>query len=161
MGNLWIYGITIACLGWSYMSDRKKTFMSLKKSWKSFENILPEFLSVILFVGLMLAALRPELINQIIGTDSGWGGVLIASVVGAITLIPGFIAFPTAAMLLRSGAGFMQIAAFISSLMMVGVVTMPVEMKYFGKRMTYLRNGLAFIFSLVVALVVGWVVMQG
>jgi hypothetical protein len=27
----------------------------------------------------------------------------------------------------------MQIGAFVSALMMVGVVTMPVEMKYFGK----------------------------
>jgi len=49
----------------------------------------------------------------------------------------------------------MQIAAFISTLMMVGVVTMPMEIKFFGKKATYLRNGLAFIFSLIVALVMG------
>jgi len=99
-----------------------------------------------------------ESISKIIGADSGWLGVFFAAVVGAITLIPGFVAFPTAAMLLEGGAGYMQIGAFVSTLMMVGIVTMPVEIKYFGKKMTFLRNILAFIFSFFVAYIIGLVV---
>lgn len=52
----------------------------------------------------------------------------------------------------------MQIAAFVSSLMMVGIVTLPVEMRYFGKRLALMRNVLAFFFSFVVAFVIGAVV---
>lgn len=152
------YGITILLLALSFFKDKKKTKMSLKKAWKAFENILPEFLVVLLLVGVLLAVLNPEAISKIIGSDSGWFGVTIAALVGAITLIPGFIAFPTAAMLLQNGAGYMQIGAFISTLMMVGVVTMPVEMKYFGKKITILRNVIAFIFSFVVAYIIGLVV---
>ena len=153
-----LYGITILLLAVSFFKDKKKTKMSLKKAWKAFENILPEFLVVILLVGVLLAVLNPEVISKIIGSDSGWFGVALASVVGSVTLIPGFVAFPMAAMLLKGGAGYMQIGAFISTLMMVGVVTMPVEMKYFGKKLTILRNVLAFIFSFVVAYVIGVVV---
>ena len=153
-----LYGITILFLVVSFLKDKKKTKMSLKKAWKSFENILPEFLVVILFVGVLLAVLNTEVISKNIGAGSGWLGVIIAAVIGAITLIPGFVAFPTAAMLLQSGAGYMQIGAFVSTLMMVGVVTMPVEMKYFGKKLTVLRNVLAFIFSFVVAAIIGLVV---
>ncbi|MBW8381779.1 MAG: permease, partial [Youngiibacter sp.] len=80
---------------------------------------------------------------------------VLASVIGAITLIPGFIAFPLAAALLKSGAGYMQIAAFISTLMMVGVITLPVETGFFGKKAAILRNSLAFIYSFIVAMVVG------
>ena len=153
-----LYGITILLLGISFFKDKTKTKMSLKKAWKAFENILPEFLVVILLVGVLLAVLNPQAISKIIGSDSGWLGVALASVVGSITLIPGFVAFPMAAMLLNGGAGYMQIGAFISTLMMVGVVTMPVEMKYFGKKLTILRNVLAFIFSFIVAYVIGVVV---
>lgn len=153
-----LYGITILFLGLSFWKDKKKTKMSLKKAWKAFENILPEFLVVILFVGVLLAILNAEVISKIIGSDSGWFGVVIAAVVGAITLIPGFVAFPTAAMLLNGGAGYMQIGAFVSTLMMVGVVTMPVEIKYFGKKLTILRNVAAFFFSFLVAYVIGLVV---
>jgi uncharacterized membrane protein YraQ (UPF0718 family) len=78
--------------------------------------------------------------------------------VGSITLIPPFVAFPTASMLLAGGAGYMQIGAFVSTLMMVGIITIPVEIKYFGKKMTILRNVFAFIFSFAVAVIIGLVV---
>ena len=132
--------------------------MALKKAWKSFENILPEFLVVILLVGVLLAVVNPEVISKVIGEDSGWIGVVMAAIVGAVTLIPGFVAFPTAALLLEGGAGYMQMGAFISTLMMVGIVTMPVEIKYFGRKLTIYRNVSAFIFSFLVAYVIGLVV---
>lgn len=153
--NYVLYLAAILLLTLSFIKDKKKTRMALKKAWMAFNNILPEFLGVIMLVGLMLAILNPEVISGIIGEKSGWFGVILSSIVGAITLIPGFIAFPTVAILLQNGAGYMQIGAFVSSLMMVGVVTAPVEIKYFGKRLTILRNTLAFLFSFVVALVIG------
>ena len=153
-----LYGVTIVLLVISLIKDMNKTKMSLKKAWKAFENILPEFLVVILLVGVLLAVLNPEVIGKIIGSSSGWLGVMFAAIVGAVTLIPGFVAFPTAAMLLKSGAGYMQIGAFVSTLMMVGIVTMPVEIKYFGRKLTILRNVLAFIFSFIVAYIIGLVV---
>ncbi|WP_139905452.1 MFS transporter [Clostridium thermarum] len=55
-------------------------------------------------------------------------------------------------------AVFSMLGAFVSTLMMVGVVTMPVEIKYFGKKLTILRNVLAFVFSFVVAYIIGMVV---
>jgi uncharacterized membrane protein YraQ (UPF0718 family) len=152
-----LYVVTGILLLVSFYKDKKKTKMALKKAWKAFENIMPEFLVVILLVGLLLAIMNPELISSIIGDKSGWFGVVLAAVLGSITLIPGFVAFPMTALLLDGGAGYMQIGAFISALMMVGIVTIPVEIKYFGKKLTIYRNALAFIFSFVVALVIGMV----
>jgi len=155
MNGYIMYIIAISFLIISYNKDKKKTKMALKKSWKSFENILPQFLGVIMLVGILLAVFNAELISKIIGEESGLIGVILSAVVGAITLIPGFVAFPTAAMLLQGGAGYMQIGAFVSALMMVGVVTAPVEIKYFGKKLTIMRNVLAFLFSFVVAYIIG------
>ena len=118
---------------------------------------LTYFKKLYIAIGLMLAVLTPEMISSIIGQKSGWIGILLAALLGSITLIPGFVAFPLAAALLNNGAGLTQIAVFVSTLMMVGIVTMPVEMKYFGKRATLTRNGLAFVFSIIVALVIGGV----
>ncbi|MFZ5944706.1 MAG: permease [Bacillota bacterium] len=153
-----MYIVTIILLLISYNKEKKKTKEALKKAWKSFENILPQFLGVIMLVGILLAIFNTELISEIIGEQSGWIGVVFSAVIGAVTLIPGFVAFPTAAMLLNGGAGYMQIGAFVSTLMMVGVVTAPVEIKYFGKKLTLTRNLLAFIFSFIVAFIIGKVV---
>ena len=60
--------------------------------------------------------------------------------------------FPLTAALYETGAGLMQIAVFISSLMAVGIVTLPVEIKYFGRKVSIVRNGLTFIYCFVVAI---------
>jgi len=153
------YIIAGVALGISWFKSKEKTLLALKKAWKSFENILPQFLSILLIIGVVLSILNPSQISQLIGGESGWLGVLFASIIGSITLIPGFIAFPLAAALLKNGAGYMQIAAFISTLMMVGIVTIPLEIKFFGKKAAYLRNGLAFLFSLFVAFIMGLILV--
>ncbi|HRS20472.1 MAG TPA: permease [Clostridia bacterium] len=150
-----LYVIAILALLASLLKSKEKTILALKKAWKSFENILPQFLSILIIIGILLTVLSPEQISKLLGRESGWYGVLIAAVIGSVTLVPGFIAFPLAAALLKSGAGYMQIAAFISALMMVGIVTIPVEVEYFGKKAAAVRNIAAFVFSLFVALVMG------
>ena len=152
-----IYLIAIIFLIISFIKSRQKTKNALIKAWKSFKNILPLLLGVILLIGLMLSILDTKLISRIIGEKSGPLGVLLASVVGSITLIPGFIAFPTAALLLEGGVGYIQIAAFVQTLMMVGIVTLPMEIKYFNKKVAILRNVISFVLSIGVAYSIGFI----
>jgi uncharacterized membrane protein YraQ (UPF0718 family) len=86
-----LYFLAIIGLGVSFAKDRNKTKMALKKAWKSFENILPQFLAILMLIGLVLAILSPEIISFLLGNDSGLFGVLAASIIGSITLIPGFL----------------------------------------------------------------------
>lgn len=155
MFTLGLYVLSALLLFVSFICDKQKSKMALKKAWGAFENILPQFLAIIVIVGMMLAIVSPGLIVKLIGRESGWLGTVSAAVIGSITLIPGFVAFPLAAALLNSGAGLMQIAAFISTLMMVGIVTLPLEISYFGKKAAVVRNTLAFIFSFLAAMVIG------
>jgi uncharacterized membrane protein YraQ (UPF0718 family) len=156
MDTIVLYLIAGGALALSFFKDRTKTATALKKALKALEGILPQFLIVLAIVAVTLAVLDTDTVSRFIGSGSGFWGVLGAAVIGAITLIPGFVAFPAAAALLEGGAGLTQIAAFVSSLMMVGVVTLPMEIKYFGKQAALARNALAFLFSLVAAAFVGW-----
>jgi uncharacterized membrane protein YraQ (UPF0718 family) len=70
-------------------------------------------------------------------------------------LIPALISFPLAASLLRSGATVTTIAAFITTLVMVGFVTAPMEVKALGRKFTLLRNGLSFVAALIIAGLMG------
>jgi len=150
-----VYLVTWLLLIFSLVKDKQKTITAIKKAWKSFENILPQILSIMVIIGILLALLTPATISQLIGNRSGWIGMIIASTIGSIALIPGFVAFPLAAALLEHGAGYMQIAVFISTLMMVGIITIPLEINYFGKKATILRNSMAFAFSYIVAVIIG------
>ncbi|WP_222838852.1 hypothetical protein [Ilyobacter polytropus] len=86
--NLALYGVTLFLLTLSYFKDKNKTKKSLKKALKSFENILPQFLGVIVLVGVLLAVFNPETISKVIGNQSGWIGVLVSGIIGSVTLIP-------------------------------------------------------------------------
>jgi uncharacterized membrane protein YraQ (UPF0718 family) len=145
----------VSALLFSFVKSRQKTKIALKKAWKSFENIMPQFLTVILLIGLMLTVLDKETIGKVLGSQSGVLGMAIAAILGSITLIPGFVAFPLAASVLSAGAGYGQVAMFVSTLMMVGVVTLSVEFKYFGKTAAIYRNLLALGFSIICAVVIG------
>jgi hypothetical protein len=81
--------------------------------------------------------------------------MLTTALLGAVALIPAIIAFPIAAELLKSGAGLMQIAVFISTLTTVGFVTLPLEIRFLGRKTAISRNVLAFLFSFAVAAVTG------
>lgn len=150
-----MYILAIALFIISIYKDKNKSKMAIKKAWKSFENILPQFITIIIVIGIALAFINAKTISSIIGDSSGYFGVLTASIIGSITIIPSFVAFPLAKVLLENGAGIPQMAAFISTLMMVGIVTIPLESKYWGKKATLIRNILAFIFSLIVAVIMG------
>ena len=122
-----------------------------------FKNILVPFLNILILVSIALYLIPPSIIIRYLGPDSGPLGLAIAAVVGSITLIPGFISYPIAAGLIRQGASYMVVATFMTTLMMVGVVTLPLEIKYFGKRVAITRNLLNFVASIIIGLVVGLV----
>jgi uncharacterized membrane protein YraQ (UPF0718 family) len=80
---------------------------------------------------------------------------MTAALVGSISLIPGFVAFPMAGILVSRGVSYTVVAVFITSLMMVGIITLPLEIKYFGKRAAIMRNALSFFGAIIVGLMIG------
>ena len=149
------YGLAALLLFFSFLKDKSKTLLSLKKAWKMFTGVLPQFVAILLFVGLALAVLSPETIRRLIGEETGFIGMLLASLVGAVSLVPVMIAFPIVSELLESGAGIIQMAVFVSTLTTVGLITIPIESKYLGKKVAVLRNVLAFAFSFITAYLMG------
>ena len=158
MFTLLAYALAIGCLVVSLARDRDRTRTALRKAVAAFTGILPDFAAVLGIVGLVLTFLSPKTVAGLIGAGTGFVGMVITSLIGAVTLIPGFVAFPLAKSLLDRGAGMAQIAVFVSTLMMVGFVTAPLEIRYFGKKVTILRNGLAYLYSFIVAFIIGLVV---
>ena len=136
-----LYVMTAVLLCVSFIKDKKKTALSLKRAWKIFINVLPQFIAILLLVEFLLAVVTPETIQHVIGAESGFLGMLIASLFDAVALVPVLVAFPIAAELLNNGAGISQISVFISTLTMVGLVT--------------LRNALAFLFAFAIAFIIG------
>jgi len=145
----------LGCLILAFTKDRTKTKQSVKVAVKTFIRILPPVLIIIIVIGLLLGFVLPSEISKVIGEQSGFGGVLLIAILGAILHIQAFISFPLAGSLLKSGASISAVAAFITTLTTVGTATLPLEMKELGKKIALLRNGISFIIAIVIALIMG------
>ena len=144
-----------ACLFISMLKDKEKTKQSLRVAMKSFVRILPMIIIIIIIIGLLLGLVPKSQIARLIGEQAGFWGVFIVALSGAVLHIPSLISFPLAASLIESGASITSVAVFITSLTMVGVVTLPLEIKILGKKFALLRNGMSFGIAIVIALIMG------
>jgi len=147
--------ISVVCLILSLAVDQRKTFEGIKRGLKMFLNLLPTLLIVLILVSVFLYLVPDKTIIKLLGAKSGVMGVVIAAAVGSIALIPAFIAFPLAKILLVKGVSYTVVAVFITTLIMVGVLTLPVEFKYFGKKAAIMRNVLSFFGAIIVGLLIG------
>ena len=59
-----IYTLAAVMCFISYFKNKEKTKSALIKAWKSIENIMPQFLSIIIIVGLMLAFIDTNTISR-------------------------------------------------------------------------------------------------
>ncbi len=146
---------TIICLIISLFSDKKKTVSGIKKGLKMFLGLLPTVLNVLILVSVFLYLVPKETLSNLLGKNSGPLGFTIAAVLGSVSLIPMFIIYPLAAILLKGGVSYRVLAVFITTLLMVGVLTLPLEAKYFGLKVSIIRNVLSFIGAIIIGLVIG------
>ena len=151
----YLYSITGLALLISVIIDRKKTTAAIKISYKKFVNILPAFLIMLIFVSLVLFFVPDKMISNYLGNNDKITGIALASLFGSITLMPGFIAFPLCGILLEKGVSYMVLAAFSTTLMMVGILTYPIEKEYFGVKVTIIRNLISLVIALIIALSIG------
>ena len=152
---LYLYIATGLALLLSLIANRGKTLTALKVALQRFLTITPAFLTMLVLVSIVLFLVPDKFIADYLGAISGFAGVLSASFLGSIILMPGFIAFPLCGILLEKGVAYMVLSAFTTTLMMVGVLTYPIESRYFGARVTVMRNTISFCIAIVIATVTG------
>lgn len=153
---IWI--VTIVFLIVSLVKDKEKTKKALKMALGMGKGMLVSMLSIIFAIGLIFTILPPEEIAKFVGNQSAILATVAAALIGTITLVPAFIAFPLVGTLVGAGVSVVPAVAFLTTLTMVGVVTFPLEKKEFGIKFTAVRNGLSFVFAIIIALVMGVII---
>ena len=147
--------IAVVGLFIAFAKDKDKTIKSLRIAGKSFIRMLPMVFVIIIIIGLLLGFVPPDQISRFVGEQSGMTGILLVGAVGAVLHIPALLSFPLAASLLEDGASVSAVAAFITTLTMIGTITLPLEIKELGKKMAILRNGISFVIAIIIALIMG------
>jgi uncharacterized membrane protein YraQ (UPF0718 family) len=120
-----------------------------------FTNILPQFIFVLIAASLSLYFLPGKTLAEFISGKNIYISILIAALLGSIAFMPGFIVYPLSGILLSKGVPYAVLSAFTVALMNVGVLTLPIEKKYFGFKLSVIRNTYFFFVSIIIALTTG------
>ena len=153
--TLIVNGLAVLCLIFAFVKDREKAKRSVFKALMAFLRMLPVIIGIVIFIGILLGFVSKEVIERIVGVRGGIIGVVLVGLFGAVLHIPSLIAFPLAASLLKSGATVTSVAVFITTLTMIGFVTLPLEIRELGRKMALLRNGISFIIALIIGVIMG------
>jgi uncharacterized protein len=108
-------------------------------------NVTPLLLAAFLIAGLAQVLVSRQMVEQWLGSSSGWRGILLACLAGA--LIPGgpYVYYPIAGSLLGSGAGVGVLVAFVTAKNLWSITRLPYEFALLGSYLTLLRFGLTLV----------------
>jgi len=152
---LFINIVAVLLLFVSFVKDKRKTKQAVKIAAVSFVKILPTILLIVVLVGLLLGFVPNSVISNFMGSHSGIIGIIGSALLGAVLYIPSIIAFPLAASFLEAGASITAVAIFITTLTMIGFVTLPLEIKELGKKIALLRNVISILLAILIGLIIG------
>lgn len=141
----------------SYLIKMKKSGSSLKhsllKSSRSLLRAFPLILGVVILMGLFRAYIPTVTIKNLFR-----GNVIVDTLAGAVagSIFAGHssTSYILGGELFRDGISLFAVLAFIIAWDTIGLTQMPLEISYFGKKFTILRNIFCFIFSILVAVFV-------
>lgn len=152
-----LYLLTAILLVVSFLVSRRNTGQALRIAMRRFAGIAPAFVVMLVLVSMALYLLPEKAMLRALSPESKWAAVGAALGLGSVSVMPGFVAFPLCGVLLSRGALYMVLSAFSTTLMMVGIVTFPMERTYLGTRLALARNVSSLFIALAVAVVTGLV----
>ena len=144
---LWLIAV-----GLSYSAWRKKDGSlnkGVQQGWKTFKNNLYILLIAFMIVGFVEVLSPQNLIEQYLGPESGWRGLLLAELIGM--LLPGgpYAVFPIVGVIYSAGAGLGPMVTLISSYSLLAFLAITFELPFMGWRFTLVRWGMAVLVPLI------------
>ena len=122
----------------------------LQKSALSFFAMAPLLLGVIGLVGLFQVLVTPKMLAALF-RGNPMTDTLIGTLTGAAAAGNPVVSYLLGGELLAQGISLYAVSAFILSWVTLGFIQLPAEVEVFGSRFTLYRNILAFIFTMLIA----------
>jgi len=128
---------------------------SLIKTARTFGQALPVIAGMLLLTSLALTLFSPQQFARLFGRNDMLDA-LLAAALGSIAAGPPLASYLLGGELLGGGVSLLAVTALVVSWVTVGLVQLPAEALFLGRRFAVTRNLVAFAFTLAVA----WLTVQ-
>ena len=149
-----IMGVIAAVLvSMGYFRSGGEHLTGLKSAGRLTIEILPLLFFAFIVAGMTEVLLPRELISRWVGSESGFRGILIGTVAGALAPGGPYVSLPIAAGFLKAGASVGTMVAFVTGWSLWAVGRLPMEVRILGWKFTLIRLGCTFFFPPIA----GWI----
>ena len=124
---------------------------SLFKAAKGLLNSFPMILGTVLLISL-ISAIVPKSFYTNVFSKNPLVDSVIGSTIGSISAGNPITSYIFGGEMLAQGVGLIAMTAFLVSWVTVGLIQFPAEAMILGKKFTLLRNLIAFVFAIIVAI---------
>ncbi len=135
--------------------DKAKLNKAFKKSRKSFIQNSIRIFAVFILIGLLQSFLSKEAVGGFLLEFTGVKGILAGLVAGSIMMGPAATGYPIAQYVFNNGGTVSLATAFLASWVMIGIITLSMEIKYLGKNFAIARNLFAIVSVIIIAIITG------
>ena len=123
---------------------------SLKKTARTFINLLPIIIGMLLLTSLAVTVFPEQISAGLFGGNDALDALIGASV-GSVAAGHPLASYLLGGELLKSGVSLVAVTALIVSWVTVGVVQLPAEALMLGTRFAIYRNLVCFVSALVIS----------
>lgn len=132
--------------------DLSKIKRAITKATKQLTKMIPFLTGILLLVSLISVCITTFDYSSVF-TGNELIDSFIGAVLGSISIGNPMTSYIIGGELLKRGVSLVAVTSFIVAWVTVGVIQLPYEMNMLGKRFAILRNILAFISTIIVAVV--------
>lgn len=129
---------------------RHRLTRSLKKTARTFVNLLPIIIGMLLLTSLAVTVFPEQISGGLFGNNDALDALIGASV-GSVAVGHPLASYLLGGELLKSGVSLVAVTALIVSWVTVGVVQLPAEALMLGTRFAIYRNVICFVSAVVIS----------
>ncbi|MFC1853452.1 permease [candidate division CSSED10-310 bacterium] len=122
-----------------YSKGQGQHIAGLKMGGAMILEIFPLLVFALILAGMVQVLISQAFIARWVGSESGFRGIMIGSLAGALTPGGPFVCMPLVAGLIKAGAGSGTAVAYITGWSVWAIARLPLEIGLLGPRFTFVR----------------------
>jgi len=138
-----------------YRGNKVKIKDASKKSIKIFIQNSIRLFAIFVIIAILEKFLSPNAVSAFLLKFSGLIGIIVGALAGSVMMGPAATSYPLGQYLLAHNASVTLVSAFLFTWVGIGVISVPLEFKFLGRKFTLLRNSFTFIAAILIALIMG------
>ena len=134
---------------YTWLQGTQTFYLAWKNSFKQLLSFAPILVMAIIMAAFVETILPQDFVKNWLSNESGLRGILLAWGAGILTPGGGIVGMPLVAVLYKSGASLPVLMTYLTSLVTLSFIRIPIEASFYGWKITLLRISVSLVLPLI------------